>query len=496
MMRYQLYIASANHTLVSIDDFQIAPQEITVLFGESGIGKTLISQAIFGLLDPFELEISINGKPYNNYVRSKEVQKLQTYGFFVFQEPSTHLNPLMTLQEQLNEGKLAKTNRQKEILQALWRQPYETHVRPLLQIYPKPFRPSGGEKQRFLLAMAFKKLMLPANGAQRLFIFDEPTGSLDNVYRDIFLNELFNLYTRNPFTILLITHDYSMISTFEKQHTALLSRIHLKELRRINGAQVRLFDFKAEDYTGWLKAQSPAPLAKKGQPQETVLKMEPTFRVFGKTFHLTREPDRGKTVPLIIHKKELIYLKAPSGMGKTTLAKIIAGLQQAEAVHFELSGIRFDQDAEQKVWRKYVWGKKLAMVFQHADESLNLQANVRDVFKGLPGVNLQDDVSILNALQEMFDQQLEPKFLTQKVAHLSGGQKQRLNLLRALLLHPDLIILDEPLNGLDFISIRKVLDIIRRKMAAGSGILLVSHNEEIFDRIVPKQCWYYLNSEE
>ncbi|RLD16841.1 hypothetical protein DRI50_00840, partial [candidate division KSB1 bacterium] len=59
-----------------------------------------------------------------------------------------------------------------------------------------------------------------------------------------------------------------------------------------------------------------------------------------------------------------------------------------------------------------------------------------------------------------------------------------------------LIILDEPLNGLDFISIRKVLDIIRRKMAAGSGILLVSHNEEIFDRIVPKQCWYYLNSEE
>ena len=492
MMRYRLDIRSAEHALVSIDDFHLAPQKITVLFGESGIGKTLISQAVFGLLDAHELEISINDQSYESYVRSQTVRRIQADGFFVFQEPSTHLNPLMTLYEQLNEGRLAKIGAQEEILQALWRQPFETHIRPLLKVYPKPFRPSGGEKQRILLAMAFKKWALPAKSKDRLFIFDEPTGSLDNYYRNIFLQELLKRYEQRPFTVLLITHDYSMISEFEQKHARFLPHIDFKELRRLDGAKTQLFDFKPKNYTGWLMRQRPIQSAAEASDKAPVLQVAPTFKIFGKTFYFSKHPKGNRAEPLLVHRQELVYLKAPSGMGKTTLAKIVAGLQKPESVRFELSGLSFDETTEQKVWRKYVWGKKLAMVFQHADEALNLQANVRDVFKGLPGVNFKDAGELLQAIQEMFDQPLSPSFLNQKVAYLSGGQKQRLNLLRALLLHPDLIILDEPLNGLDFESIRKVLEIIRRKMAAGSGVLLISHNEEIFDRLVGRENWYYL----
>ncbi len=493
MMRYQIHIRSFDRTLVAIDDFQLDAGEITVLLGESGIGKTLIAQAIFGLLDAHEFDISINGKPYRTYLHSGFVRRLQRNGFFVFQEPSTHLNPLMTLQEQLNEGPLAKAaNRQEEILRILWQQPYETHIRPLLKVYPKPFRPSGGEKQRILLAMAFKKLALTAGSANRLFVFDEPTGSLDNAYRNIFLRELLRQYAQNPFTILLITHDYSMISQIEKRHSALLPKIHFKELRRFKGPKAQVFNFKANEYTTWLKKQRAAAKGKHAANTQTVLTVEPEFKVFGKTFFLKQGAATGKPVPLVLHRQELIYLKAPSGMGKTTLAKIIAGLQRPQYIRFKLAGFSFSETTDQNVWRKHIWGKKLAMVFQHADEALNLQARVRDIFKGLPNVKFRNDRQISDVLQEVFEWDLPQAFLQQKVAYLSGGQKQRLNLLRALVLHPDLIILDEPLNGLDFASIGKVLDIIRRKMAAGSGILLISHNEEIFERLVSEENCYYL----
>ena len=46
-----------------------------------------------------------------------------------------------------------------------------------------------------------------------------------------------------------------------------------------------------------------------------------------------------------------------------------------------------------------------------------------------------------------------------------------------------MMILDEPLNGLDFLSIKKVVDLLLAKQLEGKGILLISHNEEIFDSL-------------
>jgi ABC-type multidrug transport system ATPase subunit len=60
-------------------------------------------------------------------------------------------------------------------------------------------------------------------------------------------------------------------------------------------------------------------------------------------------------------------------------------------------------------------------------------------------------------------------------------------------LDTDLLILDEPLNGLGFESIQKVLDLLREKQSAGKGILLISHNEDIFDKLIPPEHVYYLS---
>jgi ABC-2 type transport system ATP-binding protein len=59
-------------------------------------------------------------------------------------------------------------------------------------------------------------------------------------------------------------------------------------------------------------------------------------------------------------------------------------------------------------------------------------------------------------------------------------------------MHPPLIILDEPLNGLDFDSARKIIAMLDQMRKQGSALLLISHNEEIFDALVEKECVYYL----
>jgi ABC-type multidrug transport system ATPase subunit len=133
------------------------------------------------------------------------------------------------------------------------------------------------------------------------------------------------------------------------------------------------------------------------------------------------------------------------------------------------------------------------MVFQHADEALDLEATVAETFSGLPlGYQLNGERLHIE-LAELFEGGVTDSFLSKKVKYLSGGQKQRLNLLRTIILRPDLVILDEPLNGLDFDSVRKVIDLLEEKRKAGSALLMISHNEEIFDALVDKEHCYYLS---
>jgi ABC-type multidrug transport system ATPase subunit len=87
-------------------------------------------------------------------------------------------------------------------------------------------------------------------------------------------------------------------------------------------------------------------------------------------------------------------------------------------------------------------------------------------------------------------------FLSKKVGYLSGGQKQSLNLLRTFVIQPDLIILDEPLNGLDFNRIQRVLELISDGLLQGSAILIITHNEEIVDHLVgPERTWHLREDE-
>ena len=63
-----------------------------------------------------------------------------------------------------------------------------------------------------------------------------------------------------------------------------------------------------------------------------------------------------------------------------------------------------------------------------------------------------------------------------------------------MVLNTDFLIMDEPLNGLDLKSSYKVIEMIKQKQKAGKAILLISHNEEIFDRLVESENKYFLKA--
>jgi ABC-type glutathione transport system ATPase component len=501
MPTFNITIAKHGRNLVHVDDFRIDENKITFLFGESGIGKSLLAKAIYGLLSPDEFTITINGEPYNRYREKEETREIQQSSFFMFQEPSSHLNPLLTIGSQLNEGSLTGRLQDSGILQRLWEMKDAVDMKKMLGIYPKPYRPSGGEKQRFLLAMAFLKIEMMQESIpehiKTFFVFDEPSGSLDNHFRDVFLSVLFEKFQKRKFTVLLITHDYSIISAVKTAGLNILNDISYKELS-LKHNDLTLNNFKPEHYMSWVKIQQESK--KTSVPagaRPPLLHVESGLEVFGRRLVISRDRKGGSSCPLEIHPYSMVYLKAASGVGKTTFAKTVMGLISAKHLKIDLNlhgtDIALTEDTPRRFWQSSVWGKQMAITFQHADEALNQNSMVRGTLSGLPGKKSMAE-NIDRMMNGLFDDSVDENFLNKKVKYLSGGQKQRLNLFRSLVLDTDIIILDEPLNGLDFESIMKVLSMLKEKQKSGKGILLISHNEEIFDAIVPKENVYYLQA--
>jgi molybdate transport system ATP-binding protein len=146
------------------------------------------------------------------------------------------------------------------------------------------------------------------------------------------------------------------------------------------------------------------------------------------------------TVDLQVETGKFIALSGPSGAGKTSLLRILAGLMKPEHGFLEVDG---------KVWldtaRKIdlaVQKRNIGFVFQ--DLALFPHLSVAEnVTYGLKG---KKDPSFTRRLLEMAEME---QLANQRPASLSGGQQQRVALMRALATKPRLLLLDEPFSALD-----------------------------------------------
>jgi oligopeptide transport system ATP-binding protein len=189
----------------AVDDVTIEIQrgETFGLVGESGCGKTTLGRVLIHLIPPTSGTLVFMGTNLSD-ITKEELRKMRPHMQIVFQDPSSSLNPRMTIKQILSEPlKINKrfkgeavTKKVLELLKIVGLD--EQHL------YRFPHEFSGGQKQRIGVARA---LALNPD----FIVLDEPTSSLDVSVQAQILNLLKDLQEEFHLTYLFITHDLSVI---------------------------------------------------------------------------------------------------------------------------------------------------------------------------------------------------------------------------------------------------------------------------------------------
>jgi len=181
---------------------------------------------------------------------------------------------------------------------------------------------------------------------------------------------------------------------------------------------------------------------------------------------------------LIVDEGEFVSVTGPSGSGKTTFLNIAGLLEELTGGTYELDG--HDISSLNDKQRSRVRNEKIGFIFQ----SFNL----------IPELNVFDNVDVplryrgFNAAErkKRIIDSLERVGLASRLQHLpaqlSGGQQQRVAIARALAGEPRFLLADEPTGNLDSQMADSVLDLLAEINAAGTTIIMVTHELALADR--------------
>lgn len=191
-------------------DFRIDAGECLGLVGASGSGKSLTALALTGLVPPPALvtfrRLRFAGEEYAGADEAR-YRSIRGKGIaYVFQEPLSALNPVLTVGDQMIEvlrtherlSRVAARARADELLALV-----ELSAATAFDAFPHEL--SGGQRQRAMLAIAL-------SGAPRLLVADEPTTALDGLLTAAVLDALAALRRRLGLALLLISHETSVVS--------------------------------------------------------------------------------------------------------------------------------------------------------------------------------------------------------------------------------------------------------------------------------------------
>ena len=188
-------------------------------------------------------------------------------------------------------------------------------------------------------------------------------------------------------------------------------------------------------------------------------------------------------IDLSVHKGEVVVVLGPSGCGKSTLLRCMNGLEAANGGSILLDGEPVTANGKNMTQLR----QKIGMVFQSYDL--------------FPHKNILDNVTLApikvqkrskQEVQEEAEQLLRRVGLWEKKdaypRQLSGGQKQRVAIVRALCMHPEVMLFDEVTAALDPEMVREVLDVMLELASQGMTMVIVTHEMQfaraIADRVL------------
>lgn len=188
---------------------------------------------------------------------------------------------------------------------------------------------------------------------------------------------------------------------------------------------------------------------------------------------------------------EALAVVGESGSGKTTLARVVVGLTPPSGGELEFEGkpLRW-QGRSRRALRS-----KVQMIFQDPLGSLDPRWRVRDLIRepldNFGASNRQEREQAVDEILEAVG--LDPGQGTKRAAELSGGQRQRIGIARAVVLHPKLVVCDEPVSALD-ISIRgQILELLARfRREYGLTYIYISHDLSTVHKLCDRILTMYL----
>ena len=388
----------------------------------------------------------------------------------IFQEPMTSLNPLHTIERQVNEvlilhKGLSRDSARKRTLELL-DQVGIPDAANRLDAYPHQL--SGGQRQRVMIAMAL------ANEPD-LLIADEPTTALDVTIQAQILKLLKTLQARYGMALLFITHDLGIVRKMADR-VCVMTKGRIVE----HGPVARVFDNPQHSYTQHLLSAEP-----KGRPAAADPASPEILRLDDIKVHfpirrgvLRRTVGHVKAVDgvsLALRRGHTIGLVGESGSGKTTLGLALLRLEKSRG------GIYFDGEDLQALGARELRAlrRQMQIVFQDPFSSLSPRMSVGEIVgEGLEvhriGNKAERDHAIDQALDEVG---LDPASRERYPHEFSGGQRQRIAIARALVLKPRFIVLDEPTSALDMSVQAQIVDLLRDLQARhGLAYLFISHD--------------------
>lgn len=189
-----------------------------------------------------------------------------------------------------------------------------------------------------------------------------------------------------------------------------------------------------------------------------ILKCENINKKFGKKQIL-------KNVSLEVNEGDILGFIGPNGAGKTTTIKMILGLQSIDSGNIYINGYNIKKDFAKAIERVggVVENPDLYM-YLTGYENLKLISNL---YKNISKERINEVVDLVKLNVRIND----------KVSKYSLGMRQRLGIAVALINKPNLLILDEPTNGLDPEGIKELRDILKElALKENVGIIVSSHN--------------------
>jgi lipopolysaccharide export system ATP-binding protein len=174
-------------------------------------------------------------------------------------------------------------------------------------------------------------------------------------------------------------------------------------------------------------------------------------------------------VSIEVRRGEVVGLLGPNGAGKTTTFSMVLGLVPQD------SGRIFLDDEDITALPMYLRARKGLCLLPQEPSSfrkLSVEDNLLAIMEAIGDSKQGADGDPARTLREFGLEKLS----SAKAYTLSGGERRRLEIARAMITHPEFILLDEPFTGIDPLAILDLQEIVRRLKARGLGLLLTDHS--------------------